>query len=361
MNGLAIYIHIPYCRTLCPYCDFVRAPIPGDVPGVYADALEREIARFDGPGQAVSVFFGGGTPSLLNEHTLARILEALRARFRLTGAEITLEANPDDVTPRQADMWARLGINRVSLGVQHFDDAVLRYLGRRHDAAAGARACGCVAERFANWSIDLIFGVPAWDVWDATLAQAVQLSPPHIACYSLTFEQGTPFERRAADALEDDRVLQLYQAAERVLADRNHYEISNFAQPGRECRHNLVYWRNEPYAGFGAGAYAFIGGARMRNHSDIGRYLADPGGKEEVLQLSPRETKVETLIQHFRLSAGIAKAYYRARFQTDVAADFGARLQGLAERGLVEETETHFRPTAEGVYLNNEIGLALLD
>ena len=361
MTGLAVYIHIPYCRTCCPYCDFVRAPVPGGVPEAYTGALRTEIARFEGPARAGSVFFGGGTPSLLSERALGRILDALHRRFEMAGAEITLEANPDDVTPGLADAWKRLGINRVSLGAQHFDDAVLRYLGRRHDAATALRACGHVGARFANWSIDLMFGVPGRGAWDATLARTVELGPPHVACYSLTYERGTPFAARAAEAPDEDEVLARYRAAEAALAGYAHYEVSNFAVAGRMCRHNLTYWRNEAYAGFGTGAYGFAGGARVRNHGDTARYLADPGGKEEVIPLSARECKVETLIQHFRLRSGIGKGYYAARFGADLHADFGGGLDALVGRGLVEETDTHFRPTAEGFYLNNEIGLALLD
>ena len=361
MNSLAIYIHIPYCRTLCPYCDFVREPVAGGVPGAYIRALCREIDGFDGPAAAASVFFGGGTPSLLEEHSLAAILGALHRRFRLPGAEVTLEANPDDVTPGRVGAWARLGVNRVSLGVQHFDDAALRYLGRRHDAGTALRACGRVAERFGNWSLDLIYGLPGSNAWAATLARALELAPPHIACYALTFEPGTPFQTRAQEAPEDDRVLELYQAAEQALAGYAHYEVSNFARPGFECRHNLVYWRNESYAGFGTGAYQFMDGVRARNHREMKRYLSEPGGKEEAIPLTPREARVETLIQHFRLREGIAADYYKARFGTDLCTDFGPKLDALAARGLIETADTFFRPTARGFYLNNEIGLALLD
>lgn len=355
-----IYIHIAFCRTICPYCDFVRERTPGHVPGAYVDALCREIEAFDGPDAAGSVFFGGGTPSLLKPESLRRILERLDRRFRLEDPEITLEANPDDVTRETAQSWRDAGVNRVSLGVQSFDDRVLRYLGRRHDAAGALRACETVANAFDNWNMDLIFGAPPVEAWDATLTRCVSLSPPHVAAYGLTYEPGTPFEQRRGEAVDDDASLRMYQQLESKLLNYNHYEISNFARPGLEARHNLVYWHNEEYAGFGTGAFSFVNGLRARNHADTGKYLEAPGEKEETLRLSNREMRVETLIQHFRLREGLEIAYYEERFGCSLFGEFGSVLDQLAKRGLLEEDNGTIRPTRQGFYLNNEIGLMLV-
>lgn len=358
---IAVYLHIPYCRTICPYCDFVKERAPGSVPRPFVDAILREIAAYAGPRDACSVFFGGGTPSLLDPRDLAAVLDALRGAFRLDGAEITLEANPDDVTPQRAAQWRALGVNRVSLGVQSFDDACLRHLGRRHGAEQARAACAAVAAAFDTWNLDLIFGAPPIAAWPATLAQARALDPPHIAAYGLTYEAGTPFERRRAEAVDDDTALALYQQLEAALADYDHYEISNFAKPGHASRHNLVYWENGPYAGFGTGAYSFLEGRRARNHADNDAYLRDPGGKCEALALEPAEIRVETVIQHLRLRAGLPRARYHARFGQDVLDDFGPPLRALEARGLVEIGPDAVRPTREGFHLNNEIGLALVD
>lgn len=355
-----IYIHIAYCRTICPYCDFVRERTPGHVPDAYVDALCREIDAFDGPDAAGSVFFGGGTPSLLKPESLRRILERLNLRFRLEDAEVTLEANPDDLTADRARSWRDAGVNRVSLGVQSFDDRVLRYLGRRHDADGALRACETIASAFENWNLDLIFGARPVDAWTSTLARCALISPPHVAAYGLTYEPGTPFEQRRGEAVEDDASLRMYQELETKLISYNHYEISNFARPGFEAHHNLVYWHNEEYAGFGTGAFSFVNGLRARNHADTGKYLEAPGEKEETLKLDNREIRVETLIQHFRLREGLEIAYFENRFGCSLFGEFGSVLDQLMKRGLLEQVNGTIRPTRQGFYLNNEIGLMLV-
>jgi oxygen-independent coproporphyrinogen-3 oxidase len=358
---VGIYVHIPYCRTLCPYCDFVKRRIPeGSVPEPFIDALCREIAAYEGPDEAGSIFFGGGTPSLLAPASLERVLEALGRRFRLREPEITLEANPDDLSPALADAWKALGVNRVSLGVQSFDDEALRYLGRRHDAERARRACEWVAERFANWSMDLIFGAHPAGSFEATLQAAADFAPPHVSAYGLTYEANTPFGKRSDEAVDEDTYLNLFWLAEERLKGLQRYEISNFARPGYECRHNLVYWHNEEYAGFGPAAYAFIGGVRARNVVALHEYLEQPGAKAEAITLSDEEIRLETVIQHLRLRDGLDRAYYRARFGRDLDDDFGAVLAELAGRGLVADDGNTLRPTRHGFELNNEIGLALV-
>lgn len=357
---LGIYLHIPYCKTLCPYCDFVKERSRTTVPEAFVDAVCTEIEAFRGPTDAGSVFFGGGTPSLLTPSGLERILKALHDRFRLDGAEITLEANPDDVTPELVSMWKDTGINRVSLGVQSFEEKVLRYLGRRHDADGARRACGLVGEAFDTWSLDLIFGAPPVEAWRPTLQEAVAIGPPHISAYNLTYEVGTPFEKRADQAIPDDIALRMFREAEEALANYDHYEISNYARPGHQSRHNLIYWHNEAYAGFGTGAYSYIGGVRARNAVTTDAYLCNPGEKVEAEAIDPADTRLETLIQHFRLRAGLEKAYYAKRFGRGAMEDFGEALGGLVDRGLLAEDEDRIWPTAEGYYLNNEIGLALI-
>ena len=447
---IGIYVHIPFCRTRCPYCDFLRWTTPGAVPSTFVEALCREITAFDGPKAARSVFIGGGTPSLLAIADLHRIIDAIRNRFiyhyaqqlvrntpipplrgmentppipplrgaenghsipPLRGAEnghsipplrggrggvhtelalsentplcppqggnqsaqgrhsdailedpeITIEVNADDVNAERARAWRDAGINRLSIGVQSFDDAVLRYLGRRHDAAQARKACEAAAKVFDNWSMDLIFGAQPVETWGDTLAEACRFSPAHISAYGLTYEEGTPFATRRADAVDDEKWLALYRETEAVLANYAHYEISNYARPGRECRHNLIYWHNDEYAGFGPGAYSFLDGVRSRNTDDLDAYLSQPGRRIENLRLSDREIRLETVIQYLRLREGLPKRAYAERFGNAVEADFGAALHALAERGLIQETADAWRPTPGGFELNNEIGLALVN
>ncbi len=357
---LGVYVHIPYCRVACPYCDFVKQPIEGEAPGAYASALAREIESFEGPRTAQSLFFGGGTPSLLTPSDLDTIFAAFHRRFDTMSPEISMEVNPDDVTEERAALWRSLGVNRITIGVQSFDDATLNYLGRCHDAHTARRACGIIASTFENWGLDLIFGAPPIDAWRSSLAECVNIGPPHVSTYSLTFEQNTPFWRRRNEAIDPDDSLELYRMGMDALADWDHYEISNYARAGSQSGHNCIYWRNEEYAGFGPGAYSYLDGVRSRNAPHINRYLTAPGVKSEILDLAEDEIKVETLIQHFRTRRGITDDYYAERFGGPVDGDFGAALGELQSRELLERDDHGYRPTQTGYELNDEIGLALL-
>ncbi len=384
-SSVGIYIHVPYCRVACPYCDFVKRPTSGDAPEEFADALVREIAAYDGPRVARSIFFGGGTPSLLSTKAFLRIFEALHKKFEIglggrvssragtTGEsqlvrtlalpnEITIEVNPDDVTPERIKAWRDIGVNRLSLGVQSFDNEVLKFLGRCHDADVARRACDLVGENFQNWGIDLIFGAKPAAPWTNSLAECIRFGSPHVSTYGLTYEERTPFWSQRHTAISEDIALEQYREAMNTLgtAGYGHYEVSNFAKPGFESAHNLIYWHNEEYAAFGPGAVSYLGGVRARNVSNIAAYLADPGAKEESLRLAPREVKVETLIQHFRTRAGITHAEYRARFGVEIDADFGDTLRTLASGGLIIDDGARLSPTQRGYELNNEIGLALV-
>ena len=363
MTAFGVYVHIPFCRTICPYCDFVKEPVKGSVPERYAEALCREIAEFEGPNSAQSVFLGGGTPSLIAPGTFETILNALHNRFDLDGAEITTESNPDDVTPELVGAWKAMGVTRVSLGVQSFDDVALRYLGRRHDAASAISACKTVGKTFDRWSLDLMFGAQNRASWKETLAQATALEPPHMSAYGLTYEAGTPFGRRSHEAIDDEESLALYHDTVEHLGERglDRYEVSNFARRAEECIHNLIYWHNEPYAGFGTGAYSYIDGVRARNTVNTESYLTAPGTKDEHTSITEREEKIETVIQHLRLRDGMQRTYYETRFGHDVEVDFGRTLSDLEMRGLIDMDEENIRPTEEGFDLNNEIGLALVD
>lgn len=358
---IGIYLHIPFCKTRCPYCDFVSNAVLGPVPEAFVRAVCREIEEFAGPEVAGTVFVGGGTPSLLEPGMLERILAAIRSRFVLDDPEITVEANPDDVTPLLVEAWLSMGVNRISLGVQSFDDGVLHYLGRRHDAARARLACEVVSERCANWGMDLIFGAHPVDAWEATLDTCLSFAPKHVSTYGLTYEAGTPFNARRDEAIDDEAWVRLYRQAEAHLAAYDHYEISNYALPGYACRHNLIYWRNLEYAGFGPAAYSFLDSARSRNHVGLDDYLAAPGEKCEAVRLTDHEIRVETVVQHFRLREGLSKETYFTRFGSHVQDDFALALDRLIARGLIEEDATTFRPTRSGFELNNEIGLTLVD
>lgn len=361
---IGLYVHVPYCRTVCPYCDFVKRPLRGDVPHEFLEAIHGELDGHREQAGVSSIFFGGGTPSLLSPKSLEEILERMDQRFNYrenpADFEITLEANPDDVNPELVAAWRDAGINRISLGVQSFDDEVLAYLGRRHDADGARKACELVGTRFENWNVDLIFGAPPLESWASTLSECRAYDPPHVSTYALSYEDGTPFEHRKGDAVDGDTSLRLVHEAIQALDHLDRYEVSNFARPGFESRHNLVYWHNEEYLGLGPGAYSFLSGVRSRNHCRVDDYLRSPGEKIESLSLTDREIRTETLIQHFRLKEGLSKKHYYSRFGSPVEKDFYEPIDALCRRGLLEEEENFLRPTEEGFDLNNEIGLALV-
>lgn len=359
-HPIGIYIHIPYCRVLCPYCDFVKKRTVGDAPGKFTDALCREIEAFSGSKAVSSIFFGGGTPSLLSPADTERIFDTLNSRFSITDAEISIEVNPDDVTPDMIALWQNVGINRLSLGVQSFDNEVLKFLGRNHDAPKAREACALLTDTFDNWSLDLIFGCKPSNTWEATLEQALNYAPPHISAYGLTYEENTPFWQQRSEALDDDTALEQYRQARAALADYTHYEVSNFARRDRESTHNQLYWRNEAYAGFGPGAVSFLNDTRITNPRSISQYENNPTLDRETDPLTQDEIKLETLIQHFRTKTGITESYYQSRFNEPIEKLFREALTTLLNRGLLTHENNTYAPTQQGYELNNEIGLALI-
>lgn len=357
---IGLYLHIPYCRVVCPYCDFVKKRTNGNVPGAFVDALIEEIDAFDTPAPVSSVFFGGGTPSLLTASDTERIFDAIQNRFEVRNSEISIEVNPDDVTQDQLNLWKSVGVNRLSLGVQSFDDDVLKFLGRCHDSASAHQACTRIADTFENWGLDLIFGCKPSAPWVSSLQTALSYAPTHLSTYGLTYEENTSFWQQRDTAIDDDIALEQYRSADAALKEYNHYEVSNFAKPGYESAHNLIYWRNEEYVGFGPGAVSYLGNQRITNARHIDTYAADPHAGREVDTLSTDEQKLETLIQRFRIREGLQSRDYTKRFGCDIKGDFGDALEKLIDRGLLAYESDRYAPTMAGYELNNEIGLALI-
>lgn len=357
---IGVYIHIPYCRSICGYCDFVHDPCPGSVPHDFVDSLVHEISTLGREVPADTLFFGGGTPSLLSERDLQLILKALFNKYRFSNLEFTLEANPDDVTAEKIACWKSCGVNRISLGVQSFSDRTLSFLGRRHDRKSACKALSLIADSFENWNMDLIYGAPLLSDWKKTLTTALSYQPPHIAAYALGLVSGTVLGDSSYKGYADLTLLRLYRRCEEILREYEHYEISNFARKGRESRHNLKYWRNEEHDSFGPGAYALREGHRQRNSPFVDSYVVDPLTKLENQPLSLLEVKVETLIQHMRLKEGISEDYYHNRFQEDLSLLFGDVLSELMEERYVCYREGVYKPTRKGFYLNDSMALRIV-
>ncbi|MGH8945931.1 MAG: radical SAM family heme chaperone HemW [Acidimicrobiia bacterium] len=277
----AAYVHIPFCASVCPYCDFAVVAGRGDLAERYVSALCDEIARSEPWRPLESVYLGGGTPSHIDPSLLARVIEALDTRHGIaSGAEISLEANPEDFGPERAARLRQIGFNRVSFGAQSFESGVLRSLGRRHGPAEIERSVAAAREAgFQNVSLDLIYGTPGETEWGRSLERAVALSPDHVSCYALTVERGTPLGRavsKGAAAPDPDVQASDYRLAEDWLGRAGYarYEVSNWARPGHECRYNLAVWAQGEYLAFGNGAHGHRHGIRYRNVRRIDVYLA---------------------------------------------------------------------------------------
>lgn len=387
----SLYVHAPFCRAKCRYCAFFSVPCGPTGPAGpeatvlsrYLSVLEAEMDRqtqIFGRVAAPTLFFGGGTPSLLGPAALERILAALRARFDLApDAEITLEANPDSATPEFLRAARQLGVNRLSLGVQSLDDAALKALGRVHSAAQArgtfhaARAAG-----FANIGLDLIFGLPGQGVegWLSTLRQAVDLGPEHLSCYGLTIEPGTPLAEDAAAlaALPDeDSQAEMFLRGSELLerAGYEHYEISNFAKlsagVGHRCRHNMSCWRGEDVLAFGPAAVSTMsaegGKARWANPADLAEWealvLSGRAGQAGREALSADIRASEALMLALRTADGLDLDAYAAAFGHDLRNTNADLLVQLERAGLLLPEEGRLRLTCAGMLVSNSVIRAL--
>jgi len=369
-NDLALYIHWPFCVSKCPYCDFnshVRADIDQQH---WREALLTDLAheaRLLPSRTLTSIFFGGGTPSLMDPAAVEALIDAAVTHWRPSAnIEITLEANPNSV---EADRFADLayaGVNRLSLGLQGFDDAALTFLGRAHSAREGWRALEIAQRRFRRVSFDLIYALPGdtEGSWSATLAQALSLGTSHLSLYQLTIEPGTRFAAMVAkgafEPLGADAAAALYELTEDMTAAAGlpAYEISNHARPGRESRHNLTYWRYGDYAGVGPGAHGRRLGMRTVRHKkpeNFLRSIARSGhGLAEEAHLSPVEAADEALVMGLRLLEGIDVAAIANRFELNDIVDWG-RVDRLVASGHMTRNGARIAATPQGRLLLNHL------
>lgn len=365
-----LYIHVPFCQRKCAYCDFLSVPFEEGLARGYKDALVKETYLRAG-GSLETVYMGGGTPTVLPDEALEEIFSALRECFDFgPGMEITLEANPGTLSSRKAAILSALGANRLSLGVQSFNDGELRTLGRVHIAREAERAAMEAREAgFDNLSMDLIYGIPGQSVltWKETLRRAVSLGPRHISAYELTLEPGTPiFHRLQRGELRqpgEEESLEMARLAEEALSDAGfvRYEISNYALPGFECRHNINYWHRGEYMGLGPGAHSFTAERRERNTGNIARYVSELGAGrlpvEESAGVSRGEAIEEALFLGLRLTRGIDALMFGEAWGIDLS----QASAGLIEEGLVEIEAGRIRLTKRGLLLFNPVLVRLME
>ena len=374
ITPIALYVHWPFCKAKCPYCDFnshVRERIDA---AAWTNALVAEIARLAteiGPRTLTSLFFGGGTPSLMEPATVAAVIEtASRLWHPATDVEITLEANPTSVEATRLSDFRAAGVNRLSLGIQALDDAQLRFLGREHSAREALAALELAARLFERYSFDLIYALPGHDLpgWQRDLDRALNLAGDHLSLYQLTIEDNTPFAAavRRGDwrPLDDDAAADLYAATGAALdrAGFTAYEVSNYARPGGESRHNLTYWRYGDYAGVGPGAHGRLTLAREKWATEQIRtpeaWLAAAVSKGSAdrrrTSLSPRERAEEALLLGLRLAEGVPLARIEAEYG-------GSPADVINQRALSELTEDGLLTLCDGWLRASDDGRLLLD
>ena len=381
LADLALYIHWPFCKSKCPYCDFNSHVREAIEQRRWREALLSELdhAAAETPGRRLgSIFFGGGTPSLMEPETVAALIASARERWSIADdIEITLEANPTSVESRRFRALAEAGVNRLSLGVQALDDGALRFLGRAHDAREALAALELARRHFPRFSFDLIYARPRQTLaaWRDELGRALSLAGDHLSLYQLTIEPGTAFApafARGDFTLPDEELAgALYEATQEELerAGMPAYEISNHARPGGESRHNLAYWRGSDYAGIGPGAHGrlSLGGVRLatRRYRAPETWLAaverQGHGLEEQTALAPEEYRRELLMMGLRLAEGVGRVAFRAAagIELDAAVDAG-RLGDLRDGGFVELDAERLRATASGRQRLNAVLAALL-
>ncbi len=376
-NPLAVYVHIPFCARHCAYCDFNvvveragSALVPETVEAIQRD-IERSAAEIQatGPRRVETVFFGGGTPTYLTGEQLGAILRTIRDHFDVApDAEISSEANPGSSDVAIFAAMRAAGFNRLSVGVQAFDDALLLRLDRLHSASEAERAITAArAAGFANLSLDLMFGLPGQtpELWRQSLDRALQCGTEHLSLYALSLEPGTRFERLhrggKLELPDEDSELAMYEEAITRLtsAGFEHYEVSNFARPGFRSRHNQVYWHNGEYLGAGPGAVSYLGGRRWKRERLPRRYAAKVAAAQDLSveseHLDAAGALGETMMLGLRLLDGISLSEVAARFTIDPLQVFASQIAGLTHRGLITLNGDTLRLTHAGLLLANTV------
>lgn len=369
-QGMMLYVHIPFCIQKCRYCDFLSFPASDDIHQRYIDALCTEIEAWkDQLKEPISsLFIGGGTPSLLTPEQMEQLMTALHRSFRIgKEAEQTIEVNPGTVTQEKAGGWKQKGINRVSMGVQALDDALLRRLGRIHNRNQVLQSWQILKNAgFTNLSMDLMMGLPNQTVsqWENTLREALRLQPQHLSCYSLIIEEGTPFyeEQASLNLPSEEEERRMYRRTQQILSEAgmHQYEISNFSLPGFESRHNTGYWRRTPYIGLGLGAASLLKEEiRYHNTQDLNRYMENSGNppaiREEVERLSVEAQMEEFMFLGLRCTQGVEPDRFERSFGKSMGSVYRAPLLKHLSNGLLEQKGGRIYLTSRGMDVANQV------
>lgn len=362
MRGL--YIHIPFCVRKCAYCDFVSFGGHENYIDAYLDALLEE-AKGHGDTKIDTVFIGGGTPSVLNARQLDRLFNIIHSNFNLdSGTEFSMEVNPATASANKIQAMLRGGVNRVSIGVQSFNDCELKAIGRIHTAEEAKDTILAFHNAgFNNINIDLMLSLPLQTPASMlnTLREAVSLPIRHISAYSLILEEGTPlynaYRHGEFTPADEDVDRDMFETARAFLEDNGflRYEISNFAKQGYECRHNIKYWQCDEYIGLGLAAHSYLNKKRFYNTSDLKQYLNGNFHSDEVILLSPADIMSEFMIMGLRMTKGVSKKEFKLRFTKDIEAVYGNVLEKFINLGCIRKTAYGYSLTSRGMDVSNSI------
>lgn len=369
-DPFGLYIHIPFCRQKCSYCDFYSKPLVDNGLNEYIEALKKEIILYSKRinSRIKTIFFGGGTPSLLKVEELNQILSVIKDSFKLkSNIEISLEANPESLTLEKILGYKDAGINRLSLGIQSFQNKELDLLGRLHSGREAEEMVSQVNKVFENFNFDLIFAIPGQSLkrWKKDLKKALEINPPHLSLYNLQIEEGTVLKDKVDSGqispVADSLDAEMYKYACNLLSNSGYkqYEISNFAKKGHQSQHNLIYWRYEPYIGLGPAAHSFTEKTRFHNSASVVDYIQklrrDKLPIKENNKLSLKEQMAENIFMGLRLNEGISYCGFSARFGKDLSAIYGTKIEGLIKKGLLQRENERISLTKKGRLFGNRV------
>ncbi|SHJ81413.1 oxygen-independent coproporphyrinogen-3 oxidase [Caminicella sporogenes DSM 14501] len=377
MKQIGLYIHIPFCLKKCNYCDFVSFDYKEENANLYFKALNKEINLYKDLLSKYSIktiFFGGGTPSIINIKDLCNIIDNIYKNFSvLSDIEFTIECNPGTIDEEKLKKYKSFGINRLSIGLQSFNNEILKFIGRIHTKEIFERNYLLARNiGFDNINIDLIYGLPNQSLsdWKNTLKKVVNLKPEHISAYSLKIEEGTRFYDLYKDGNlnlpEEEIDRQMYHYAIDYLKENNiyQYEISNFAKRGYECRHNIIYWQNEEYVGLGLSAHSYINSIRYGNTSDLKSYYNFLNNSKlpiDFKELKKRDDKiVETMFLGLRMNDGVGIQKFKEKFNATPFDVYGKKLYKLQEMGLIDIDDKNIKLTKYGMDVSNRVFVELL-
>lgn len=366
-NSLELYFHIPFCIKKCEYCDFLSGPATRTRPEDYIYALLREMKTIseEEKRSVDTIFIGGGTPSVPEWDVMEKFLKGMREDFNISSdAEITIEANPGTLTPEKLRLYRKYGINRISIGLQSPKDKELKILGRIHNYSQFLESYHMAREAgFSNINIDLMFAIPGQTCkgWQENLRTVAELGPEHISAYSLIIEEGTPFYEKELDLPDEDSEYMMYEDTGKILGEYGYhqYEISNYAQKGRRCRHNEGYWTRRDYLGLGLGAASLLGNRRFSNTDSMEEYLKNSGCPEKIRKnqenLSTYDEMSEFMFLGLRMTEGISMKRFQKCFGVPIEKIYGKVINGYKKQGLLIEKNGRIFLSRPGIHVSNTI------